>query len=168
MHSKIFQSRVSALPFFVLFLGLTAGLVACEAETREDSQKESSWGFELSRELMSPYCPGRTLADCPSSQADDLKSWIYEEEEKGRTRAEVEQELLKRFGETMLGAPRAQGVGLAAYWIPALLFLLGGWIAWRFLRRQKLKQAQAAAAAPTPAATLTPEISQILEEEMRE
>ena len=31
---------------------------------------------ELSRELMSPYCPGRTLADCPSPDAGAVRDEI--------------------------------------------------------------------------------------------
>ena len=132
MHSKIRQVVTRILPIFVL----VAGLAACAAD--DESKEKNSWGFQLSRELMSPYCPGRTLADCPSSKADDLRLWIYEQEAQGRTRSDVEQDLIAQFGEAMRGAPRAKGFGLAAYWIPALLFLLGGWIAMQFLRRQKM------------------------------
>ncbi len=152
---------ISILPLFVLSISCFA---TADDEVAQDS---STWGFQLSRELMSPYCPGRTLADCPSSQADELRLWIYEQEKQGRTQGEVEQDLLARFGEEMRGAPRAQGFGLAAYWGPAVLFLLGGWIALRFLRRQKFKKEQVARTAAS-ATALDPEISRILEEEMRQ
>lgn len=154
--------RSVILPFFVLSI---AGVALADEEA---APERNTWGFQLSRELMSPYCPGRTLADCPSSQADELKLWIYEQEKQGRTRAEVEQDLLERFGEKMLGAPRAYGFGLAAYWVPAVLFVFGGWIALRFLRRQKIKNAQVAVPEATPAVALDPEIARILEEEMRQ
>lgn len=165
-ESAFLKSRhilVYLLPFVVFIFG-----VATYAND-EEAKGSGAWGFQLSRELMSPYCPGRTLADCPSSQADELRLWIYQQEQQGRTRNEVEQDLLDRFGEKMLGAPRARGIGVAAYWIPALLFLLGGWVAFRFLRRQKIKKVLALAPeSTTPAAVLDPELSRLVAEEMRE
>lgn len=156
------RTSVYIILFFVLIFG--AATYASDEEVKESG----SWGFQLSRELMSPYCPGRTLADCPSSQADELRLWIYGQEQQGRTRNQVEQDLIARFGEEMLGAPRAQGFGLAAYWMPAVLFLLGGWIALRFLRHQKIKKALTLASEPAALAALDPEISRLVEEEMRE
>ena len=85
---------------------------------------------------MSPFCPGRSIADCPSPQAQTLRMWLIVQEAAGRSRAEVEAELVARYGESMLGAPRAQGFGLTAYAIPAAVVAVGaGVLAW-FLRRQ--------------------------------
>ncbi len=59
------------------------------------------WAYELSGELMSPFCPGRTLAECPSPQADELRLWIITQEAAGATRAEVERTLYQRFGDSI-------------------------------------------------------------------
>ena len=93
------------------------------------------WAYQLWRETMSPYCPGRTLADCPSSQADTLRLWIQLQEAAGRTREDVEAELIERYGDAILSAPRAQGLGLAAYLLPGLAFVAGGLLLVAFLRR---------------------------------
>jgi cytochrome c-type biogenesis protein CcmH/NrfF len=85
---------------------------------------------------MSPYCPGRSLPDCPSPQAAQLREWIIAQETAGRARAEVESELLERYGEEILQAPRARGFGLTAYVAPLLAFLAGGVVVALFLRRQ--------------------------------
>ena len=39
-------------------------------------QEPEGWSYELWNELMSPYCPGRTLAECPSPQAQTLRMWL--------------------------------------------------------------------------------------------
>ena len=48
---------------------------------------EEGWGYELANELMSPYCPGRALAECPSPQAGELRQWILDQERAGVPRS---------------------------------------------------------------------------------
>ncbi len=58
---------------------------------------------ELSHDLMSPYCPGRTLASCPSQAARHLEDQIYEQARAGRTREQIERDLVARFGPQIVG-----------------------------------------------------------------
>lgn len=52
---------------------------------------------ELSHDLMSPYCPGRTIATCPSPQARKLEAHIYDQAQQGKSRLEIETALAERF-----------------------------------------------------------------------
>jgi cytochrome c-type biogenesis protein CcmH len=94
-----------------------------------------AWAYELSHNLMSPYCPGRTLSECPSPQADELRLWILEQARAGATREEVEQELFRSFGDQLRQAPRAEGIGLLAYAVPGVFLLAGAGLLVAFLRR---------------------------------
>lgn len=58
---------------------------------------------ELSHDLMSPYCPGRTIASCPSPQARKLEAHILEQAETGKSREEIETSLVTRFGPDIRG-----------------------------------------------------------------
>ncbi len=127
------------------------------------SAAEPGWAPELERELMSPYCPGRSLVECPSQKATDLRLWIQGQERQGVPREQVEQELFRRYGDTLLHAPRAEGFGLWAYLVPAAALLAGGAFVAVFLRRQ----ASARRPAPTPPAPHDPELERRLEEELR-
>src|SRR5262245_37114355 len=80
---------------------------------------ERPWSEQLERELMSPYCPGRSLVECPSPQATELRLWIQAQERAGVPRAEVEARLFAQFGEGLRHAPRPEGFGLWAYLVPA-------------------------------------------------
>lgn len=119
------------------------------------------WAYELSAEMMSPFCPGRTLSECPSPQADTLRMWLIVQEAAGRDQAEVEAELYERYGDVILAAPRAEGFGIAAYVIPVAAFLAGGVLLALFLRRQTHAPAPAVAAGPVDA-----ELERLVDEEL--
>ena len=99
------------------------------------SVAEESWGYALGHDLMSPFCPGRTLATCPSPNAAELVQWIVMQEASGVTKEQVIEMLIERFGEEILGAPPAEGITLWAYIFPVLGFVVGGGIAFIALRR---------------------------------
>lgn len=131
-----------------LSLLLAVGLLAASLPA---AAEEEDWSYELWNELMSPYCPGRTLADCPSGQAEELRLWIVEQERQGRPKQEVARQIYERFGDIVLSAPRASGFGLAAYLIPLFFFLAGGALVFVFLRRQtRLREAGPPGAEPPP------------------
>jgi cytochrome c-type biogenesis protein CcmH/NrfF len=108
------------------------------------------WAYELAAELMSPFCPGRTLADCPSPNAASIRMWIVVQAAAGRTRDDVQAELYERYGDVMRPAPRAEGFGL----LVALVL--------RRMTRRGAAPAQAVAA-PRP---LDPELERRVDEEL--
>ena len=125
------------------------------ARIREDSSSSSvaaskSWSRELERELMSPYCPGRSLIECPSPAATELRLWIQGQEQAGVARATVEQRLFEQFGDQLRHSPRAEGWGLFAYLVPAGALLAGAVFVLGFLRRETRAAAPAAPAPPDP------------------
>jgi len=143
---------------------LAAGALFAVPDVRPAAAAETPYSIELYNGLMSPYCPGRTLMDCPSGQATELRDWIAAQEQAGRPRQEVEDELYAKYGDVILQAPRAEGFGIAAYVLPVVAFLIGGAIVWIFLRRQA---AGAGAAPARPRASLDPEIERRIDEELR-
>ena len=112
------------------FLALAAAVTLAGSAIAEDS-----WGYDIAHDLMSPYCPGRTLATCPSPQAAELVQWIVMQEAAGVTQEQVIEMLIERFGEDILGAPKAEGITLWAYIMPVLVFAIGFVVALFVLRR---------------------------------
>ncbi len=141
---------------------LAALLVLAAACAAPAASATEGWGYEMWGELMSPFCPGRTLADCPSPQAEQLRLWILMQEAAGRSHDDVEAELLERFGDDIRAAPRAEGFGLTAYAVPVLVFLAGGAIVALFLRRQTRR---AAVAPAPPPEGLDPELERAIDDE---
>jgi cytochrome c-type biogenesis protein CcmH/NrfF len=144
----------------VCLVGLLALVLAAPVGAESG---EPGWSYDLWNDLMSPYCPGRTLAECPSTQAEKLRLWIVEQEEAGRSAEEVTSELYATFGDVLRQAPLPRGVGLAAYVIPVLLLLGGAAILVLFLRRQGRRRAPEPAPDPVPG---DPELERALEAEI--
>jgi cytochrome c-type biogenesis protein CcmH/NrfF len=138
---------------------LAPGAVAQETPAPE------GWAYEVAAELMSPFCPGRTLADCPSQAAKSLVMWLVVQEAAGRTRVEVEEELYERYGDVLRPAPEARGFGLTAYLIPIFSFGGGGLLLFAFLRRQTRK-ASTEAIEPCDLPELDPELARIVDREI--
>ena len=155
----------------LLLAVLVASLVASLAAHAE----AEGWAYDIAHELMSPFCPGRTLAECPSPQADELRLWIITQEAAGATRAEVERTLYQRFGDSVRSAPRAEGWGLTAYAIPIGGFVVGGGVAFltlrRMVRRTPVGQSDSRASdsqASQSESTADPELERILDEKLAE
>jgi cytochrome c-type biogenesis protein CcmH len=118
----------------IAVLVLFAVLAAAPSLADEPAEKDQ-WAYDLAHDLMSPYCPGRALAECPSPQADQLRLWIIDQARAGATRSEVEAELAANFGDQIRQTPRAEGIGLVAYAVPAAALVAGGAFLAFYLRR---------------------------------
>jgi cytochrome c-type biogenesis protein CcmH/NrfF len=131
VSSAIVKARRIVLGLIVS-VTLIAGAGIDEASAIEGAP---AWSYAMAHDLMSPYCPGRTLAECPSPQATELRFWILTQAAAGASEAEVNAMLTDRFGDVLLAAPRAEGWGLAAYVIPIAFFLIGGPVVVLVIRR---------------------------------
>ncbi|RAL22840.1 hypothetical protein DL240_08070 [Lujinxingia litoralis] len=54
---------------------------------------------EVSQEIYSPYCPGKTLAMCPSANAAVARMDIQEMASQGMEKEAIKAELIARYGE---------------------------------------------------------------------
>ncbi len=95
--------------------------------------------------VMSPFCPGLTLANCPSVYAETLRVSVRARLAAGESPDSIVESLVAAFGEGVRGAPKAQGLGLALWALPLLALGAGGMgLAW-WLRTRGVR------AGPTPA-----------------
>lgn len=94
----------------ILFVALLVGAVSAVALLgRQDPDAVPTVG-EVSRRVMSPFCPGVTLYECTSSQAVELRSNIGTRIGRGATNAEIDLWLTDNYGEAVLARPRSPWV----------------------------------------------------------
>lgn len=146
-------------------LALCAALALFCASPALAASEPEGWAYDVWNEMMSPFCPGKSLADCPSGHAETLRMWILTQEAAGASRAEVEEQIYERYGDIVLAAPRAEGFGITAYAIPIAVFVAGGLLVAIFLRRQT-RGAEAPGTLTLPAEPLDPELERLVDEEL--
>lgn len=84
------------------------GVVAQTVEGKSlDDPKTEALAYDIAQRTMSPFCPGRTLADCPSGNATEWRQDIRAMLEKGMSPAEIQKVLNQRAGENLSGAPES-------------------------------------------------------------
>ncbi len=115
---------------------------------------------EIYNSLLSPFCPGRLIANCPSSQAADLRNQIRDRLEAGATKDEVIDQLYAVWGEEVLGGRR----GPLSYGVPIGVIVLAGGMLFVWLRRTSRRPVAQVA----PVEQLDPEAEKRLAAELAE
>ena len=87
--------------------------------------------------MWSPYCPGRLLIDCTTSQARELRTQIQQRIDRGDDADEVIAWVREEFGEEAIARPSTTGAGLVIWLVPLLLFLVGLAVVVRIVRRRE-------------------------------
>lgn len=104
----------------LLALLLTISFAAVAAAQAPSPKQQAA---DMAGQLMSPFCPGRLLADCTSPDAGVLRKDIAARIAAGETAAAVKADLVRQYGAEILGAPEATGVGWLAWLVPGVLGL---------------------------------------------
>ena len=119
---------------FLIALSMAPGGAAA-AQSPVDAAAAEADAQALFREVMSPFCPGLTLADCPSPAAFTLRDEIEARLEKGESREAIVDELVARYGTQILADPSDTPIGAVVWGVPIALSALAALgLAW-FLRR---------------------------------
>jgi cytochrome c-type biogenesis protein CcmH/NrfF len=113
-----FALIASCLAAVVAFSSAKAQMTPAEVEAQGDVARRA---HALAEQVMSPYCPGRTLADCPSPDAAALRAAVRGRLSQGATEAEVKTELERRFGNVVQAIPRSP----FAQAMPVVILALG-------------------------------------------
>lgn len=83
------------------------------------SPQAASRAASIARQTMSPFCPGRTLADCPSNFATEWREDIRAMVARGMSDDQIQAELSKRAGGDLSGIPHRN----VSYALPVALVL---------------------------------------------
>lgn len=120
---------------------------------------------QLFREVMSPFCPGLTLADCPSPNAFTLRGEIEKRLESGESRDAIVAELVTKYGTQILSDPSDTPIGTVVWGVPfalAGLAALGvAFVVRRATRTHALEPAVAVAGDSTLQSRLEDELDRI-------
>lgn len=104
---------------------MLVGSVYAESTTEVRQAELDRRALELYQQVMSPFCPGRALSDCPSSKAHDLKSEMRRELEAGTPPDQILSGVFAKYGDQYRAVPGFSGFALLA-WVAPIVFLVTG------------------------------------------
>lgn len=131
---------------FVAVLAL--GLMSRGVHADERSEALDREATNLYQQVFSPFCPGRSLNDCPSSKAGELKDEMRAQLEAGKSGEEILQGVFQKYGDQYRAVPKFAGVGILVWLVPASFVVVGLVVAVSLSIRKK-RGAPSAANAPT-------------------
>ena len=139
-----------ALMFALCLLAAPAAAVQPD-EMLADPEQEAT-AREVTKGLRCLVCRNESIDDSNADFAKTLRLLVRERIAAGDTAEEAEQYVVDRYGEYVLLQPRFT-VANALIWLAGpLLFVGGGWLAWRYVRSREQAGRTAQGLAP-----LTPE-----------
>lgn len=117
---------------------------------------------EVAARMMSPFCPGLTLEECPSDQASRLRGEINEMVLRGDTNEQIDRWIVDNFGEVALARPD----GTLA-WVAPPLAILAGLFVIAFVLRRGRTPGRAGTPLDKEAPQLTPEEEGVFDKDFR-
>jgi len=126
----------------ILSLSLCLALLAAPAFAVQPDEVLSDAGLEararlISRDLRCPVCQSENIDDSNADISRDLRLLVRERLVAGDTDAQVIDYVVDRYGEYVLFNPRARGSNLALWLAGPAMLLVGGGLAFGYLRRRK-------------------------------
>jgi cytochrome c-type biogenesis protein CcmH len=103
-------------PIWIAVLIVAATAATVPAQPRDPAAEAQT----IFGNVMSPYCPGLLLADCPSPAAFELRADIIRRLEAGESPSAIERDLYRKFGDAIRAVPPAKGWGRLLWIAPAI------------------------------------------------
>lgn len=129
----------------ILFLGVGMALFALLTffvAPRMDSSAQSVSGnldaetLRVAKGLYCPVCPGVPLDVCDTQACEQWRGLIKQKLSDGQSPAQIEAYFVEQYGERVLGAPRAEGLNLLVYALPAFAVAAGAALLYLFAQRR--------------------------------
>lgn len=109
----------------------------------------------ITSQLICPCSCGEVLSGCTCETGISLKGYVGNELKAGKDRKAIEASLVAKYGEVILGAPKAKGFNLVVWVAPFVATLLGFGIATMILTRW-VRRKSTLALAPAGGASAAP------------
>jgi len=105
---------IALFALLAFFIGAYSPLATTPVGTDLDAST-----LQVAKGLYCPVCPGTPLDVCETQACQQWRALIKEKLGAGETPSQIEAYFVQQYGERVLGAPRAQGLNLLVYALPA-------------------------------------------------
>ena len=148
--SRRLTKTIGALVLALALSATALGTTAQAATTSTPTAPKASY-LEVVNDVMCVVCH-EPLGVAQSPEAFQERDYIRQLVAQGKTRKEIEDDLVQQYGPAVLARPPAHGVNLLVYIIPPVVLILGIAIIAVFIPRWRRRAREAAAEEPTQSA----------------
>ena len=135
---KLKKFKLSLISLLLLFT-VSNGYAGVEVHTFADDQKEADYKV-LVAELRCLVCQNQNLADSNAELAIDLRQQVYEMITSGKSKDEIIDYMVNRYGDFVLYRPPVKSSTLLLWFGPFAILLLGFVVLILFVRSQTKKK----------------------------
>ena len=114
-HPLILKILIRTI-FFCLVISLSAQMVQAQTPPLDESLEEEAQAID--RMIMCPVCPAETIDQAQVEISFQMRAVIREMLAEGRTREEILDYFVDRYGADILAAPPKSGANLLAWILP--------------------------------------------------
>ena len=145
------RSRLLAA-FVLLAVGITLGLVVATlpALAVESAVGRKDPARAITSQLICPCSCGEILSGCICETGKTMQGFVSNELKAGKSKDQITASLVSKYGEVILGAPKAEGFNLVVWIAPFVATAMGFLIAAFVLRRWVHRRAGLALATTGP------------------
>jgi cytochrome c-type biogenesis protein CcmH len=126
---------------------LFSGLISFAAGT--DKQAAQTREREIEDSLIAPCCWSQPVSQHYSEVAEQIRNEVHSMVVSGKSRDEILDYYVSKYGERILASPRARGFNSLVYILPWAALILGAWVVVILLKKLR-RPTPAAASQPAP------------------
>jgi cytochrome c-type biogenesis protein CcmH/NrfF len=123
--------RILAVLLAILAVAVASGTASAveSAANRKDPARA------ITSQLICPCSCGEILSGCICETGVSMNAYVAKEVKAGKSPETIEAALVAKYGEVILGAPKAKGFNLLVWILPFVATAVGLSVAWVILRR---------------------------------
>jgi len=141
-------------------------LMPASAAAQSLTASQAALVRDIENNLIAPCCWIQPISEHPSEISDIMRMEVREMVAEGKSRDEILDYYVARYGERILAAPRARGINVLAYAAPFAALILGGGGLFLFRGKKRALAPQTSAYLPLP--QNDGRYNDIIEKELRE
>jgi len=127
------MARTVPVVLFLALLPVTASLAAVEPVQEDRLERQT---LEIAKDLRCAVCQNQPVSESHADLAKDMRQIIREQLQAGKSRDEIVEYFVARYGDYVLMKPPVERAGLPLWLAPPLLLALLGLFGWLFLRKR--------------------------------
>lgn len=116
------------------YLLLLVAIPVLAAQVTEDPLERQM--LEIAKDLRCTVCQNQPVSESNAELAQDMRSIIREQIKAGKTRSEIMNYFVERYGDYVLMKPPTSGSGTMIWLAPFILIIVVGASGFAFLRRR--------------------------------